>query len=196
MTWPIPDAKAGLSQLSFKSGRIGDADAERQHRTVAAILDRLAGQPGVVLADEVGMGKTFVALGAAYVAALQDKGRNPVVVMIPPSLRDKWPRDAEVFATHCIASGTPKPRFESAATALDFYRLLDDPPSKRAQIIFLHHGAFHLQRIDHWTKLALMARAMHAMRLGEKRTALPRYAGDILRVKSVLQGPRVYTKRY
>lgn len=192
MTWPIPDPKSGLAKLDFRSGRIGDADAERQHRTVAAILDRLGLQPGVVLADEVGMGKTFVALGAAYVTALQDKGRNPVVVMIPPSLREKWPRDAEVFASHCVAHGEPIPRFASAPTALDFYRLLDDPPSKRAQIVFLHHGAFHLQRIDHWTKLALMARAMHAMRLGEKRTALPRYAGDILRVKSVHRDPELY----
>jgi len=37
-----------------------------------------------------------------------------------------------------------------------------------------------------------MARAMHAMRLGEKRTALPRYAGDILRVKSVHKDPELY----
>ena len=42
--------------------RISPEDAERQRGTAAEILRRLEHQPGVVLADEVGMGKTFVAL--------------------------------------------------------------------------------------------------------------------------------------
>ena len=66
-------------------------------RTILEILRRLATQPGVVLADEVGMGKTFVALGVAMVAALADRGRRPVVIMVPSSLHEKWPRDFDVF---------------------------------------------------------------------------------------------------
>ena len=200
MTWPIQDLAAGLSTVSFATGRIGASDAERQHVTLAEILRRLGQQPGLVLADEVGMGKTFVALGAAVIAAQQDKGGNPAVVMIPPSLREKWPRDAEVFANRCLPAGTKPPRFASAPTALDFFRLLDDPRPTRAQVIFLHHGAFHLTRIDHWTKLALIRRAMHAMRLGAVRTALPRFAGAILRVKSSHNDAALYEmllhKRY
>jgi ERCC4-related helicase len=194
MTWPLPDLKTALRSVPFQSARISSADAQRQYRTVAEILERLAKQPGLVLADEVGMGKTFVALGVALITARQDRGHNPVVVMIPPSLQAKWPRDAEVFATHCLAPGTLAPRFRSASTALEFFRLLDDPPSKRVEVIFLHHGAFHLTRIDHWTKLALLKRAMSSMKLGERRTALPRFAGDILRVKSSHNDPALYAR--
>ena len=38
-------------------------DIERQEDTVLRALEILDGAPGVVLADEVGMGKTFEALG-------------------------------------------------------------------------------------------------------------------------------------
>jgi hypothetical protein len=191
VTWSIRDLSTGLDTLDFR-GRIGEEDALRQHKTVQEILERLGNQPGVVLADEVGMGKTFVALGAAVIAAQQDLGRNPVVVMIPPSLREKWPRDAEVFASLCLPPGSPKPRFARATRALHFLRMLDDPPGERPQIIFLLHGAFHVKLIDPWIKLALIRRAMHNMKLGEKRTALPRFAASILRMKSRHDDPRLY----
>ncbi len=45
-------------------GRISQADASRQEKTAAEILRRFENQPGIILADEVGMGKTFVALAA------------------------------------------------------------------------------------------------------------------------------------
>ena len=60
--------------------------------------------------------------------------------------------------------------------------------------MFLNHGAFHLRNIDHWTKLALISRAMHAMRLGERRSALPRFAAAILRVKASLDVPELYRR--
>jgi hypothetical protein len=194
MTWPIPNIDEQLTALAYRSTRISEVDAARQRRTVEAVLTRLADRPGLVLADEVGMGKTFVALGVATAAALSDRGRNPAVVMIPPSLQEKWPRDAEVFRGQCLAPDAPAPRFASAPTALDFFRLLDDPPSRRPHVIFLHHGAFHLTRIDHWTRLALIARAMRSMRLGERRSALPRFAGAILRVKSTHNDPPLYER--
>src|SRR5436190_2487757 len=81
--------------------RISPDDAIRQTESARAILRRLADQPGVVLADEVGMGKTFVALAVAASVALSDRKR-PVVVMVPPSLREKWPRDFGVFAEQCV----------------------------------------------------------------------------------------------
>ena len=49
----------------YVEGRLFPADAQRQTRSARAILDRFALQPGVVLGDEVGMGKTFVALAVA-----------------------------------------------------------------------------------------------------------------------------------
>ncbi len=140
------------------------------------------------------MGKTFVALGAAFIAAYGDLGRNPAVVMVPPSLTQKWPQDARFFIDHCLSVAYRNPRFESAPTALAFLRLLDRPPGARPHVVFLNHGAFHLSHIDHWTKLALVSRAMHAMRLGERRSALPRFAASILRVKSRLDEPELYKR--
>ena len=75
MTWPItvPDVP---SRLNFHSERIGPADADRQLASVEEILRRLTDQPGLILADEVGMGKTFVALGVAMLTALADRGES------------------------------------------------------------------------------------------------------------------------
>ena len=46
----------------------------RQEATAREVLVRLRQQPGVVLADEVGMGKTFVALAVAACAVWADAG--------------------------------------------------------------------------------------------------------------------------
>ena len=70
-------------------GRISREDSSRQKRTAKEILKRLKNQPGLILADEVGMGKTFVALAVGLSVALGDKNRRPVVVMVPPSLKEK-----------------------------------------------------------------------------------------------------------
>jgi SNF2 family DNA or RNA helicase len=73
----------------FVEGRIQEYAANRQEDTAREILRRLGNQPGLVLADEVGMGKTFVALAVATSVALSDSQRRPVVVMVPPSLKEK-----------------------------------------------------------------------------------------------------------
>lgn len=83
-------------------GRIAQDDAERQERTAREILRRLTERPGLILADEVGMGKTFVALAVAVSTALANRGRRPVVVMTPPALREKWPADFALFTEKCI----------------------------------------------------------------------------------------------
>jgi Helicase conserved C-terminal domain len=194
VTWPIENLEAALDSLDYHSGRVTDDDAVRQHTTCAAILNRLALQPGLILADEVGMGKTFVALGTAFIAACADRGRNPAVIMVPPSLSQKWPQDARFFIDHCMSAAVSRPRIESAANALAFLRLLARPLKTRPHLIFLNHGAFHLSHIDHWTKLALIARAMHGRHLGERRSAFPGFAAAILRVKANLNDPELYRR--
>ena len=63
-------------------GHLSAADALRQNVSAQAILERFVEQPGVILGDEVGMGKTFVALAVAAAHVVQDPSR-PVVVMVP-----------------------------------------------------------------------------------------------------------------
>lgn len=83
--------------------------ARRQERTVDALLSRLQHDDPtqrrelVLLADEVGLGKTFVALGVAWSVLTQRKAvglpARPVLIVTPGShaLYNKWQREAETF---------------------------------------------------------------------------------------------------
>ncbi len=51
--------------IVLKNDRVSSEDAARQSHTVEKLVGRLAEQPGAILADEVGMGKTFVAMAVA-----------------------------------------------------------------------------------------------------------------------------------
>jgi len=192
VTWPVD---FDLGRINLSTARVHGDDGARQLATVREILSRFQDRPGVVLADEVGMGKTFVALGVAVAAALGDKGGRPVVVMVPASLRDKWPRDWDVFKSLCLTEGRDqKLRAASAHSALDFFRLLDDPASRRSRIIFLSHGAFDASLNDPWVKLAILKRALHGLHLGERRSSLPRFAADLIRTKSTFSHPDLFDR--
>ena len=173
-------------RLHVKKRGISPGDANRQAITAREILRRLPNQPGIILADEVGMGKTFVALAVAASVALSDRRRRPVVVMVPPSLRDKWPLDFDVFVRECLPANL-RARLEhgTADTASEFLQLLDDPLPRRAAIIFLTHGAMHrgLGRghAGGWIKLAVIQRALHRRKyLHSLRRTLCRRMGDLL----------------
>src|SRR4051812_35406973 len=133
------------SHIKLINDRISVEDGQRQAQAAEEILKRLRRQPGVILADEVGMGKTFVAMAVAT-SILLERGDacDPVVVMSPPSLREKWPKDWNVFTEMCLPLSM-KARYRSARanSGIEFLRLLDDPPGRRAQVIFLTHGALN-----------------------------------------------------
>ncbi len=173
-------------------GRITEADAKRQKRTAGVILQRLEELPGIILADEVGMGKTFVALAVAASVALRDRRHLPVVVMVPPSLKEKWPKDFQLFRERCITSESAKKylRYAIADNAIEFLKKLDDAVYERAAIIFLTHGAMNPYRKlqDKFVKLAILQRAIYR-RKGARhlRQSLCRYLGDLLRMKNLTQ---------
>ena len=134
--------------------RISAEDARRQTNTAIEILRRLREQPGVVLADEVGMGKTFIALAVGVSVALNDRNRRQAVVMVPPSLKEKWPRDFDVFRERCLPAGLQDTvAAGSADSAVAFLKLLDDPEERRKSLIFVTHGAMSRGLTDRWVKL-------------------------------------------
>src|SRR3989442_4842888 len=180
MTFHVPFAR---ESISLHSDRISDEDATRQARTAEALLARLQQQPGVVLADEVGMGKTFVGLAVAASVALARPDDGPIVVMVPPSLKQKWPKDWEVFRAHCVSSAVRgRLQAASADSGVAFMRLLDDPRERQKAIVFLTHGALNRTLTDEWVKLALIRRALlRRTSLEHIRGALPRFAGRLLR---------------
>jgi hypothetical protein len=168
--------------ITLTSGRIPKDDADRQQATAKAILDRLAHQPGVVLADDVGMGKTFVALAVAASVVLGDPDQQ-VVVMVPSAVRDKWPNDWTVFQRDCLGGdGSISVTPSTVESGSEFLKLLDDPPERRKQVIFITHRALTRRLQDPFVKLALLRRAFwRRSSLGAQREAFPRWASQLLR---------------
>lgn len=171
----------------FVEGRIEKKDAKRQEKTAREILSRLEKQPGVILADEVGMGKTFVALAVAVSIILNDERERPVVVMVPPSLMEKWPIDFELFREKCLTDDFKREiKYATASRSVEFLKLLDDPPERKKSLIFLKHGAMSRTLNDGWVKLVVIQRALKWRRNieGIKR-ALYRFSGELLNMRWV-----------
>lgn len=154
--------------------RLPEADQLRQRNEAVEILKRFRTQPGVVLADEVGMGKTFVALAVAYSVAVHSP-KGPVIIMAPANLVDKWERDWKTFAelylpdrmlvnrneAPCKAvNGRKVVRYAVARHSIKLLKLLDDSRGDRCHLIFLAQGAMARSQTDRWVRLALIAEAL------------------------------------
>jgi hypothetical protein len=167
--------------IELRNDRIDPQDGARQLATAAEICRRLNDQPGVILADDVGMGKTFVALAVAASVVQANPGRQ-VVAMVPSAVGDKWPKDWSVFQEKCVKGG-PKLRATDHAVSKgsEFLKLLDDPPSRRHHIIFLTHRALASNLDDPFVKLAVIRQAFRYQRsLAEQRRLLPQWASSLL----------------
>ncbi|MBE7558422.1 hypothetical protein HS125_05565 [bacterium] len=134
--------------------RVPEADQLRQRAESVEILRRLKSQPGVILADEVGMGKTYVALAVAYSIATQSP-KGPVILMVPPNLIDKWEQDLATFCELYLEGRRPLRRegatrkemmdpgvirFGIARHSVELMKLLDDAPRERCHLIFVGQG--------------------------------------------------------
>jgi len=150
-------------------------DADRQKDTTAALLDRFFHEDDdcrweiQLVADEVGMGKTYVALAAAFAilramrgfdAAPADlRGCQPRVLIIAPNNRalvSKWRREVGEFVKRCtdpsetdalhrwFRAGTELERIDDIAEALRH----DDGPS----VLITHMGALGGRLVNYETK--------------------------------------------
>ena len=82
------------------------AATPRQMRTAAAILNRLKGHKGLLLADDVGTGKTTV---AAWVILVFAKGGRSVSVLAPnKSMRRRWEEEIEWLLAAIAAMEYPR----------------------------------------------------------------------------------------
>jgi ERCC4-related helicase len=167
--------------ITLRNDRVPTSDSERQLASAAEICRRLNDQPGLVLADDVGMGKTFVALAVA--ASVVQAGRDrQVVIMVPSAVADKWPKDWSVFREKCLTGGPEVRATEKAVTrGSDFLKLLDDPPSTRKHIIFVTHWAMSADLQDPFIKLAVIRHAFrYQRRLSAQRAVFSRWASKLL----------------
>jgi hypothetical protein len=123
-----------LIDLGKDRDRIGESDAIRQTETVNHILKAFWGPVSQqreiqILADEVGMGKTYVALATAYTALslIRDTARPKkrpsflgcykcVLVVTPggnPTLAQKWDREDEALLKRCSQNSEKTKWFHS-----------------------------------------------------------------------------------
>lgn len=174
MNWRLPE------WVDLSSPHIDSSDAVRQRKTASEILSRFDGQPGQILADEVGMGKTFVALAVA-IAVIEATGRtNPVVVMVPRSVGEKWPLEWGKLSSRLRAETPIRATDHSITSGAEFLKLLDDPPSVRKDLIFLTHGALSHGLSDPLIRLAIVRRALQSPRLARHRAVFPRWAERLI----------------
>ncbi|MGE3673355.1 MAG: helicase-related protein [Polyangiaceae bacterium] len=108
---------------------VPERDVERQEDTVLRALSLLDEQPGVVLADEVGMGKTYEALGV--VAARQQENPNArTVILTPgPDLNQKWEKELRAFGdrSRTMYAGF-RDKVRAATNLASLIRALDEAP--------------------------------------------------------------------
>lgn len=186
LSWPFDE------KLIRLGGRNSDADladyGARQQATAIAILEDLANQPGVILADEVGMGKTYVALAvaASVLTAMRGQGR-PVVVMMPPGLSGKWPREWQQFKSLCLTDEKALDwvRAEHARTPTEFFRLIGYPQRRRPHLIWMTTTCFNAGLNDPWIKLAFIRLARTQTKLSNSaKGRLFKWAKSLVRLKS------------
>jgi len=177
-TWNFANA------IDLTSDRIPHDDAERQRVTAMEICSRLETQPGLILADDVGMGKTFVALAVAASVVMANP-ESQVVVMVPSAVGEKWPKDWSVFRDNCLPKDHGIRATESTIRrGQDFLRLLDDEPDSRQHIIFLSHWALTSSLNDPFIQLALIKHVFKRSRtLSGQARIFHRFAGQLLRRK-------------
>lgn len=95
-------------------GNIPARDIDRQENTVLRALDVLDQGPGVVLADEVGMGKTFEALGVLAAREHQHPGSRFLVLTPGPDLNKKWKKELARFTRdQKVFKGFPADQIEA-----------------------------------------------------------------------------------
>lgn len=181
-----------FSQDIIRLGGVGEhkipvEDGERQQETARSVFRDLATQPGLILADEVGMGKTYVALAvvASVVRAIRGSGR-PVVVMMPPGLAHKWPREWDQFKALCCvrpdALAWVRDVYVHAPT--DFFKVLDGSRERRPHIVWMTTGCFGRGLSDAWTKLALVRLARSRTKMDdETKKKLCKWATTLIRLK-------------
>jgi superfamily II DNA or RNA helicase len=132
-------------------------DIERQEDTVLRALSLLDQQPGVVLADEVGMGKTFEALGVIAARHHADTARRMLVLTPGPDLNTKWTKEFRAFCDKQVPMYRGfADQYIEARTLQDFVRVRHQKPIVVAPITMfqgaraLEHNRYLLSLFFEW----------------------------------------------
>jgi hypothetical protein len=136
---------------------VPERDIERQEDTVLRSLSLLDEQPGVVLADEVGMGKTYEALGVIAARHHADPTRRMLVLTPGPDLNTKWTKEFRAFCDAQVPMYRAfTDQYVEARTLQDFVRVRHQNPIVVAPITMfqgaraLEHNRYLLSLFFEW----------------------------------------------
>jgi len=134
------------------------SDWTRQRRTAADILRRFDDQEGVILADQVGMGKTFVALAVAVSQILATEEPGQVLVLAPAAVAEKWVQEWTKMSESLLKADGPEIRCVPAAlrSGEALLSALDDPPDRQSHLIIATHTALTSRLKDSFVQLAVL----------------------------------------
>lgn len=96
------DLEAARALLDFEAGRITRDRAEEQLRGAVAIHNILRKRRVAYLADEVGMGKTYVALGALALFRHFDPSFRVLVIAPRENIQRKWQKELRNFTSNNV----------------------------------------------------------------------------------------------
>jgi len=170
--------------LGKDPGRVGPEDKSRQVATVNALLASFTGPMNQrrelqVLADEVGLGKTFVALATAYSILKGIRRRDPsldkedlykgygaVLVIVPSqTLAKKWEREVEAIRARCSVNPSATDWFTGKAcvSATDLYEFLVKASDRRRKpgenpcVLICTGNIFTKRMVDQEPRLRFLA---------------------------------------
>lgn len=139
----------------------------RQRLTATDILQRLKAQEGVILADQVGMGKTYVALAVAVSQILSNSELGQVVIFVPAAVADKWVREWRKFSESLLEHGHGIRCVDNPIrSGEEFLRKFDGKPEDRDHLIVVTHTALTASLKDTFIQLALLHYATRYVRNG------------------------------
>jgi superfamily II DNA or RNA helicase len=99
--------------------KVDAAIIERQLTTAAALHSRLLEQGGAILGDEVGAGKTYVAMALIVEALAANPDKGAVILVPKPALVDKWKSDLRLYLQAAVRDTKLAARLNSSISTLD-----------------------------------------------------------------------------
>jgi len=146
----LETARNLLNFCGLKKGRISEEAAEAQLRGAVSVHNMLEEQGVAYLADEVGMGKTYVALGAlALMRHFNPKIR--VLVMAPrANIQNKWMKEVRNFVANNVIfpdlrvkalNNSPARALVSCGNLMEFVQEVTSDPDRD---FFLRYSSFSL----------------------------------------------------
>jgi hypothetical protein len=122
---PLERLRRIVNLAGARGAVLSPREAYRQELTACRVLELLSRDRGAVIADDVGMGKTYEALAVASLALARGTHHRVVVVTPRPPVRRKWEKDLAQFATCNIVDAETRRMLELSLLGA---RIGDDAP--------------------------------------------------------------------